>query len=180
MIMDLFFDIDWQKFFVPSISLIEIILRGSLIYLIIFSILRFILKREAANLSITDLLVVVLIADAAQNAMGSTYTSVTEGIVLVLTIVFWSYLLDWLGYRFPIFQRFVHPPPLPLVKEGRLIRRNMRREMITEGELMSQLHQQGIEDVAEVKAAYMEGDGNISIIPFEPQLKSHVKKDGWK
>jgi uncharacterized membrane protein YcaP (DUF421 family) len=174
------FDIDWQKFFVPSVPLVEIILRGSVIYLLLFSLLRFVLKREAANLSITDLLVVVLIADATQNAMSSEYRSVTEGLVLVLTIVFWSYALDWLGYRFPAFQRFVHPPPLPLVKAGRMIRQNMRREMITEGELMSQLHQHGMEDVSQVKAAYMEGDGNISIIPFELDPRKNSKKDRWK
>jgi uncharacterized membrane protein YcaP (DUF421 family) len=174
------FEIDWQKIFVPSVSLIEIILRGSLIYLMLFSILRFILKREAANLSITDLLVVVLVADATQNAMSSEYRSVTEGLVLVLTIVFWSYALDWLGYHFPAFQRFVHPPPLPLVKDGRMIRQNMRRELITEGELMSQLHQHGVEDVSQVKAAYMEGDGDISIIPFESQPGKNGKKDSWK
>ncbi|HXV42703.1 MAG TPA: YetF domain-containing protein [Anaerolineae bacterium] len=178
--MAMLFEIDWQKFFVPSVSLIEIILRGSVIHLLLFSLLRFVLKREAATLSITDLLVVVLIADATQNAMSSEYKSVTEGLLLVLTIVFWSYLLDWLGYRFPAFQRFVHPPPLRLVKDGQMIRQNMRREMITEGELMSQLHQQGLEDVSEIKAAYMEGDGNISIIPFELDPRKNGKKDRWK
>ena len=59
-----------------------------------FALLRFVLKREAGTLAITDLLVVVLIADAAQNAMADDYRSVPDGLLLVATIVFWSYALD--------------------------------------------------------------------------------------
>jgi uncharacterized membrane protein YcaP (DUF421 family) len=68
--------IDWESVFVPSLSLLEIVLRGSLIYLFLFIVLR-VLRRGAGTIGISDLLVVVLIADAAQNAMGSEYKSVT-------------------------------------------------------------------------------------------------------
>ena len=115
-------------------------------------------------IGIADLLVVVLVADAAQNAMAAEYKSITEGALLVFTIVFWNYAVDWLGYRFPALQRFVRPPPLQLIKDGRMLVRNMRQEMITAEELNSQLRQQGIESCAEVKEAYIEGDGRISII----------------
>src|SRR5262245_18723861 len=94
-----------------------------------------------------DLLVVVLIADAAQNAMSANYVSVPDGILLVATIVSWSYCLDWLGCRFPRLQRFLRPPPLPLVRDGRLLRHNLRRELVSEEELMSQLREQGVEDL---------------------------------
>src|SRR3712207_8501617 len=50
------------------------------------------------------------------------------------TIIFWSYFLDWLGYQFPQIQRFIHPAPLPLVRNGQMLQRNMRRELITKGE----------------------------------------------
>ena len=85
-----FLQIDWESVFVPSLSILEVILRGSLIYLFLFIVLR-VLRRGAGAIGISDLLVVVLIADAAQNAMGSQYRSVTEGVVLVLTIVAWDY-----------------------------------------------------------------------------------------
>ena len=77
---------------------------------------------------------------------------------------FWSYFLDWLGYRFPRVRRLLRPPPLPLIKDGRMQRRNMRQEMITEEELMEHLREQGVEHVEDVKKSYMEGDGNISVI----------------
>jgi uncharacterized membrane protein YcaP (DUF421 family) len=161
--METILQIDWRSIFIPSTSIAEIFLRGTLVYLFLFFILR-ILRREAGAIGISDLLVVVLIADAAQNAMASEYKSVTEGAVLVGTIALWDYFLDWLGYRFPAFQRLLRPKSLLLIKDGRMLKRNMRQEMITEEELIGQIRQQGAERVSEVKKAYLEGDGNISVI----------------
>jgi uncharacterized membrane protein YcaP (DUF421 family) len=115
--------------------------------------------------TIGDLLVFVLISDAAQNAMAANYLSITNGIVLVATIMVMSLTVDWLAYRFPAIQRFVHPERKPLVVDGRLIRRTLQEELMTEEELMTQLRLNGIEDPAAVKAAYLEGNGEISVIP---------------
>jgi uncharacterized membrane protein YcaP (DUF421 family) len=164
--MDSLLQIDWNSVFVPTVSIPEVVLRGTFVYLLLFFVLR-VLRREAGALGISDLLVVVLIADAAQNAMSSEYKSVTEGAVLVLTIVGWDFLLDWLGYRFHALQRLLRPAPLPLVKEGRVLRRNLRKEMLTMEELMSQLRKQGVEHVGEVKMCRLEGDGHISVIKYE-------------
>ncbi len=161
--MDKLFQIDWNAVFVPTVSLLEIILRGTLIYLLLFAVLR-LLRREAGGLGIADVLVIVLIADASQNAMASDYKSITEGGILVATIVFWDYALDFVAYRFPRFQRLVRPAPLPLIKDGRMLRKNMRQEMITEEELLGQLRQQGVENATGVKKCYLEGDGRISVI----------------
>ena len=95
--MHTLFQIDWAHLLVPTVALGEIILRGSLVYLLIFALMRATLKREAGSLALPDLLMVVLVADAAQNAMATEYCSVTEGIVLVATIVGWNYALDWLA-----------------------------------------------------------------------------------
>ena len=159
--------IDWTSMFVPSIHLAEVFLRGTIIYLLLFFLLR-LFRREAGAIGISDLLVVVLIADAAQNAMASDYKSITEGAVLVGTIVFWDYFLDWLGYRIPAVRRILRPAPLLLVKDGRLQRRNMRQEMVTEEELMGLLREQGIENLEEVKKSYLEADGHISVIKKGP------------
>lgn len=165
--------IDFRSVFVPSLHLGEIVLRGTLVYLFLFIILR-VLRREAGVVGIADLLVVVLIADAAQNAMASEYKSITEGAVLIVTIAAWDYLLDWLGYRFPKFHRLLTPAPLPLVKDGRVIKKHLRQELITEEELLSQLRQQGVQNLAEVKRCYLEGDGHFSVIA------SQSKKVGSK
>ena len=158
--------VDWESVFVPSLSILEIVLRGSLVYLFLFVMLR-LLRRGAGAIGISDLLVVVLIADAAQNAMGSEYKSVTEGIVLVLTIVGWDYLLDWLGFRVPALRRLLRPAALILIKDGKMQKRNMRKEMITEEELIGELREQGVDDVEEVKLSFMESDGHISVVKKE-------------
>ena len=164
--MDSLLQIDWKSVFVPEVALLEIVLRGTFVYLLLFFVLR-VLRREAGALGISDLLVVVLIADAAQNAMASEYKSVTEGAVLVGTIVAWDFLLDWLGYRFPAVQRLLRPAPLPLIKDGRVLRQNLRKEMITMEELLGQLREQGVERVEEVKRCCLEGDGHVSVIKYE-------------
>lgn len=98
-------------------------------------------------MGVTDLLLIVLIADAAQNGMADDYTSLHSGIILVATIIFWSYTLDWLGYQFPRLEPVIYPQALQLVKDGRMLRRNMQREMITEAELMTQVRLRCVDNI---------------------------------
>ncbi|TGD79643.1 DUF421 domain-containing protein [Hymenobacter wooponensis] len=163
----MFKKVNWHAVFVPETPLLEIFVRGSLVYLGLFLLLRVLLKRESGTLGITDMLLVVLIADAAQNGMAHEYRSVPEGLLLVTTIIFWSWLLNWLGYRFPVFHNLIKSKKLLLVKNGRMIKQNMQRELITTSELMSEVRMSGITDLAEVKEAYMEPSGTISVITYE-------------
>jgi len=158
------FAIDWQTAFLPTVPTAEIILRGTIVYLAIFGMMRFVLKREGGNVGLADLLMTVLVADAAQNAMAAEYKSVTDGLILVGTIVFWNYALDWLTFTFPRFRRILEPDPLKLVENGRMLRRNMRRELISAEELLSHVREAGVDDLSKVKSAFMEGDGRISVI----------------
>src|ERR1043165_6243645 len=107
---------DWKSIFLPDISIFEIILRGSLMYISLFVLLRLILKRQTGTIAMTDLLLITLLADASQNAMAGEYKSLPDGVVLVITIIFWNYLFDWLSFRSPWFARLVEPPPLPLIR----------------------------------------------------------------
>jgi uncharacterized membrane protein YcaP (DUF421 family) len=156
--------VDWHAVFTPAIGIAEVVVRGTIMYLALFAILRFLGHRQAGHFGPADLLVIVLIADAAQNALGKDYNSVTEGLALVLTIVGWDYLLDWLAWRFPRLQPILTPPPLKLVENGKVLERSLRREMLPLEELMSQLRQEGVEDLKQVKVARLEGDGRLSVI----------------
>jgi uncharacterized membrane protein YcaP (DUF421 family) len=168
-------NIDWKAIFLPDIPLIEIVVRGSIMYLALFILLRVILKRQSGTLGITDLLLITLLADASQNGMAGDYKSLPNGILLVATIIFWDFALDWLSYKSPGFQRLIESPPLLLVKNGQLLRRNMRKELITDEDLLMQLREQGISDISKVKEAYMESDGHISVV--EKNEKHHQKQD---
>jgi uncharacterized membrane protein YcaP (DUF421 family) len=159
--------IDWRSMLVPTINPLEIFIRGSVVFLFIFGAMR-IFRRQAGTIGISDLLVVVLIADAAQNAMASDYKSISDGLVLIITILFWNYVLDWLPFRFPRFRPLLEPAPIPLIRNGKLQAMEMRDQMLTEGEMMEQLREHGIETPDQVKLCYLDGDGHISVIPKRP------------
>ena len=155
---------DIPKALIPDVSLFETIVRGLVMYLAIFVLLRVILRGRTSGVTVSDLLVLVMISDAAQNAMASTYLSLTNGIVLVATIVLTSFTMDWLAFRSVTIRRFVHPEHKPLIVDGRVVRKTLNEELMTEGELLTQLRLNGLEDPSEVKAAYLEGNGEISVI----------------
>lgn len=158
---------DWKSIFLLDTSIVEIILRGSIMYIALFALLRIILKRQTGTLGMTDLLLITLLADASQNAMAGEYKSIPDGIVLVVTIIFWNYALDWLSFRSEWFSRLIEPPPLPLIRNGKMLRRNMRMELIKEDELIMELREKGPDDVSKVRQAYIESDGRISVIKYE-------------
>jgi len=139
-------------------------LRGTLVYWLLFLIFRFLLRRDVGAVGIADILLLVIVADAAQNAMAGGYDTFAEGAILVSTIVAWNWLLDVLAFRFATVRRFASPGRLTLIKHGVAQRRNLRREFITMDELFEKLREQGIEKLSEVKVAYLEGDGQISVI----------------
>jgi len=153
----------------PDVSIFETVVRGVFMYLAIFVMLRVVLRGRSSAVTVSDLLVFVLIADAAQNAMAAEYHSVTNGLVLVGTIFLTSFVVDWLAYRFPRISRFVHPERKPLIVDGRVIRRTLRDELMTEQELLTQLRLNGVEEVERVKAAYLEGNGEVSVIKLDDE-----------
>lgn len=149
---------------VPDVSLFETIVRGVVTYFSIFILLRVVLRGRTSAVAMSDLLVLVLIADAAQNAMASEYHSITNGIVLVATIILCSFATDWVAFRVAAVRTFVHPERKRLIADGRVMRKILEEELMTEDELMTQLRLNGVEGVDEVKAAYLEGNGEVSVI----------------
>ena len=157
--------VDWHGVLVPTVGLLELFIRGTVMYLVILAAMRT-LRRQKGTLSGADLLVVILVADAAQNAMSAQYNSLTEGLVLVATIYFWEFALDMLAFRYPAVRNLLNEPPLLLVKEGQLQRQNLRKEMLTKDDVMEQLREQGVDDIAQVKQCSLESDGHFSVIKF--------------
>jgi len=158
--------VQWDKLFVLTISPVELFIRGSVIYLFILVLMRA-LRREPGTVGIADLLMVVLIADASQNAMAGDYHSVLDGLILVLTIVFWNYLMDWITVRSRVIERFTFPAPVPLFQNRAMNHSNMRKQFVTQEQLMSLLREHGIDDLDKVKAVFIEGSGHVSAIPTD-------------
>jgi uncharacterized membrane protein YcaP (DUF421 family) len=162
--MENLLSMDWDQVFGLTLPISEIMIRGTAVYWFLFFVFRFVVRRDVGSVGIADILILVIVADAAQNAMAGEYTSVSDGFVLVSTLIAWNVLLDWFSFRFEWFRRFAEPPPRELVKNGRILMRNMRKELITVDELWSKLRQQGVESLDQVKEVYIEPDGEISVI----------------
>jgi uncharacterized membrane protein YcaP (DUF421 family) len=153
-----------SEWFALTVSPWELIARGTILYLGLILVLRFVLRRDIGSLSVADIMFIVIVADASQNALSGEYKSITEGAILVGTLVAWNVVLDWLAYRSPRFRRVLEPPALPLIKDGRIIRANLRKEWITVDELEAKLRESGIDDVAQVRVAYLESSGELGVI----------------
>lgn len=158
------FSFDLPSVLTFTVSPLELMLRGTLMYWFLFVVFRFVLRRDVGALGLSDFLFVVLLGDAAQNGMIGSATSAIDGMVLIGTLVFWSYMLDLMSFRFTLVRRFTAAPRLCLVRNGKLLRKNMRRESITDEELNAKIRQEGVEDISSVKLMYLEADGEISVI----------------
>lgn len=158
--------VDWSELFRVTVSPVELLVRGTLTYWFIFVLFRVLLRRGAGAVGMADVLLLVLIADAAENAMTGDYKTLTEGAILVTTIIGWAVLVDWAAYRFAPLGKVLEPRPLTLIERGKLKRRNLREEFMGEDELLGKLREQGVERIEDVKRATMESDGTISVIRF--------------
>lgn len=152
---------DWGSLFLPTMPVVELILRGTITFLALLLLLRLMGQRESGGLSLVDLLVVVLAASAG--LLGDS-ESIGDGLILVITILVWSMALDAVAYRWPRLGRMLKARPKALIRDGELNRRVMRRELMNHDEVLSQLRLHGITDPGDVYRAFVEPNGMISVI----------------
>jgi uncharacterized membrane protein YcaP (DUF421 family) len=164
--MDLL-SVDFLKLMHFTVSPLELFLRGTLMFWFLFLVFRLVLRRDIGSASVTDFLFVVILGDAAQNAMIGEGTSVVDGMMLVSTLVMWNYIVDALSYRYPRIDRLLAARKLCLVRDGQLQRRNLRKEFITVDEVYEKIREAGLEHLNQVKLMHMEADGEISVIKYE-------------
>ncbi|HEY3218935.1 MAG TPA: YetF domain-containing protein [Candidatus Limnocylindria bacterium] len=150
---------------VPSVPVAEIVLRTIAVYIVVFALLRFAGKRELGQMSVSDLIVILIIANAVQNSLNAGDVSLTGGLISAATLVVMNLLLDRFARRIPFLKRFVVSEPTLLLRDGRLIEENLGREDVTRAEIEMAAREHGIDDLAEVSAAVLEPDGSISVIP---------------
>lgn len=154
----------WGDVLVPDVALAESFLRASAVYLTLVVLFRVVLKRQTGSLGLPDVLLVVLVSEAASQAITAQANSVPNGLVAVLALLFWSYALDRLADRWPWFRRRLEPAPVELVRDGRPVRENLTAEGVSDDDLAAQLRRQGVDDVRRVRRAVMEAEGTVSVV----------------
>lgn len=157
-------NIDWAALFEVGSYPLEMFIRGTVMYWFIFIMLRLAGRRDFGSVGVADLLVFMLIADAAGNAMTGESTSLPSGMVIVATMLFWTVLIDRVAYFFPAVEKWLEPKKILLIRNGVIQHRGLRHEYITRTELMSELRAHGLDDVRQVRRAYIESDGKITIL----------------
>ena len=163
---------DWSSLYTFSVPPLELVARGTLLYWFLLLIFRFVMRRGAGTVGIADVLLLVLIADASQNAMAGGYESVAEGFVLIGTLIGWNYLVDWAAFHWKAVQWLTEPPPLLLIRRGRIMHGNLRREHLTVDEVQAHLREHGVTSYDAVRAAFMESDGTFSVIRADGKATS--------
>jgi uncharacterized membrane protein YcaP (DUF421 family) len=157
-------DVDWSELFRLSVPPLELIVRGSAMYLFLFVLFRFVVRRRVGSIGMADILILVIVADAAQNGMAGEYRSVTDAFILVGTLIGWNLLIDRLNFHVPALRKVLEPAPLLLIDNGRVLWRNLRHEQVSEEELKTKLREQGVADPSEVARSYLEPDGQVTVL----------------
>lgn len=140
-----------------------IIVSSFVVYVFIIIGLRLFGKKELAQLSVPDLVFVLLISNAVQNAMVGSNTTLIGGLIAASTLFVANYILKYFFYRFTNVQKLIQGNPVMLVYKGRVNEENLRKSQITINELMETIREHGTSDIKQVDLVMLEADGNISV-----------------
>ena len=154
----------------------EFIVRASVVYLVVMALLRLAGKRQVGQMGMAQLVALLLISNAVQNAMNGNDSSITGGIILASVIVAWSFLFEVLTSRSKKLENLIQGHPTLLIRDGKLLRKNLDREHISPSELRAILRKQGIHCSDDIDYAILESDGYVSV-----RKKDERKEDeaGW-
>jgi uncharacterized membrane protein YcaP (DUF421 family) len=150
--------------FIVNDTLLAIFARTAIIYLAVLLGLRLTGKREVGQMTPFDLVLLILIANAVQNAMTGPDTSVTGGIVAAATLLIMNFIVTRLVFHNRQLRRFVEGTPTILIHHGHLLQKNLAIEQITSDEVNQALREHGVPNVEEVTLAVLEVDGSISVL----------------
>jgi uncharacterized membrane protein YcaP (DUF421 family) len=159
---------------------LRIVVSSVIIYLFIIVAIRLFGKKELAQLSVIDLVFILLISNAVQNAMVLGDNSLIGGMIAAGTLFVVNYILKFLQYRFPQFSKALQGDAVMLVYKGKIIESHMRIAKITSNELMEAIREHGVGDVSEVDLAILEVDGNISVLSHNYKKQSSRRRKAHK
>ena len=161
-------------------SYLKIILSSVSVYIFIVIAIRLFGKNELAQLSVIDLVFILLISNAVQNAMVGMDSSLGGGLVAATSLFIVNYLFKRIVYRFPKFNKLIQGEPLLLIYNGKINLKNMTKAKISMDEIMEAIREHGVAVVKEVDLAVLEVDGNISVMSQEFKHKTSKKKKAHK
>lgn len=155
-----------------------IVLRTAVVYLFLLAGFRLAGKRQMGQMTVFDLVVILVIANAVQNAMVGPDTSLSGGLVAAGTLLVLNFVVGWLRYRSPALSHWVGGTATILIEDGKFLSAHLNRENLEEDEVLMAMREHGVERLDQVHTAILETDGSISIIAHENariKPKRHVR-----
>lgn len=166
----------WGRMFALQVPVIETVLRTTAVYLAILIGLRLTGKREVGQLAPFDLVVILLIANAVQNAMVGPDNSLTGGLVAAATLLGANTLLARTRSRVSWLRRAVEGTPTLLVHDGQLLTPALQREGVNVAEVLMAIREHGLDDLAAVRSVILETDGSMSVVPEADAATAHARR----
>lgn len=162
--------IDWHAIFDQKIPFLELVVRTVCIFFGCLVLFRFIPRKVLAKVGLADLLLVAVFAGAVRNGLVGKSDSVTDSLLVVSLLVLLDWVVEWAGCTFQPLGRLLYPGPIKLVKRGKIIPRGLERAMLTEEQLMTRVRAEGLADIRQVLAAFIEANGKITVVK-DPRVK---------
>jgi len=167
------------NFLIPEVQILEKIVRPLVVYFFLLFMFRIAGKRELGQMTPFDLIVLLTISNVLQNAMIGPDNSLSGGLIGSLTLFCANGFLSRLALRFPVLARLSEGRPTPLIEDGHILTRNLRREVMTRSELERAIRKHDLDpetDLPLIKRALLEQDGTVTIIHKSEQNRSHQRK----
>ena len=142
----------------------DIVLRATAMFAIVFLLLRLLGKRELGQLAPFELVTLVVIGDLIQQGVTHNDFSLTGASLAIGTFAFWTVVIGWISYLSPRAEKLMTGEPSVIVRDGEILRHNMRSERMTVMELESEMRLAGIARISDVAWAILEPNGKISFI----------------
>ncbi len=155
----------------------DIIVRASLMFFIMYLLLRLLGKRELSQVTPFELVLLIVMGDLVQQGITHNDLSMTGAALAISTIAFWALALSWITYLSPRAERMLEGVPRVLIKDGELVEANMRRDRITRPEVEIEMRLAGIASITDVAWAILEPNGKISFIAKKAEEPSKQQDD---
>ncbi|HXU74653.1 MAG TPA: YetF domain-containing protein [Polyangia bacterium] len=148
----------------PDAPVLALVVRAAIVYVFLGIALRVAGRRELAQMTAFDLVLLLILANALQNSINAGDNSLGGGLISAATLLALNFAVGEAVYRWRWFERLVQGRPLTLVRDGKLVMRNLKRERITIEELRSALRKQSVDGISRCKQAVLESDGTLTAV----------------
>ncbi len=157
------------------VPILEKILRPIVVYLFLIGFLRLFGKRELAQLNPFDLVVLLSLSNTVQNAIIGDDNTVSGGVIGAFSLLSINFVLTRLLYRHPKFNQTLQGTETVLIRHGTMDREAMQREALTDLELLSVLHKQGLDEVQDVEKCVLEPNGTFYVEAIQPTAEDRQR-----